>query len=346
MTHITQVDTIPFNNPYFRDGTEVEEILKLINDQERPIKIYRGTEWNNILVIDKDEKRTKFLVNLIRDSKEKVNKMIPELVEILGKDKGIWLFDLENEIFIYDYQKKEINPKSSWGFYSKEEYGTALGIDSEHQKPIRIYNSSNKTSLYWSLYLVNKYFHNPLGNLADEFGTDLAIKFCCRVYNIEPYSSYQVSLEKIMEYVQIWEKERDPVLDRKYLITFNSLYQTNKEKEEILNSKKEIKSSLVLSKNGEIYLSDLNTFGIVEEVSEEFFPIVIDIVLDPRITSGFLEDGKIVLITSIELSEKDKKSNLDVLKTIADDIIFMRASSALLPINEGLIWKNYGGIKH
>ncbi|PNX51821.1 MAG: hypothetical protein BV456_01715 [Thermoplasmata archaeon M8B2D] len=343
---ITQVGNFETKNKYFGDASDLDTILTLINEQERPLKFYSRCDFNGILVIEKEDNHINFLMNVMTaKDRELINAKMDNFIEELGEKNGCWLYDLENDIPVYDYQLKKSGKKSEWSFYKKEDLANSLVIDSNETTPMRLYNSTNRSSLYWGIYLINTYMSNPLGNLADEFGVETALKFVNKMYNLTPFSQFYLNRTAITNAVQIWEKEND-VLDRKYLKTFNKIYKDliEEEEEEIIDPKKvgeEVEDGvfLTLSENGEVFLSDILTYGILDD----FFPVKIDIVLDPRIVAAYLDESKLILVMSVSLDERIKNIIKDDLRKVRDSIEFKLSSDvlSLVSVAESLSWKNF-----
>lgn len=343
---ITTLGNFTTDSEYFRDGNDLEKIIELINEQERPIKVYESAGFNDILVIDKKGNKIQFLMNVMTAADKKaISENIDNFVEHLGDKDGKYLYDLKNGWGVYDYQEKAIGEKTRWKFYSKETSGNHLAIDSSHTFPIKLYNSTNKTSLYWGIYLVNAKFSNPLGNLADEYGSEIALKFMNKIYNLEPYTAFYTNRLKILDGIQIWEKDGNN-LNKKYLSIFDKLYKegSKEPEEEIIDSKKVGEKNedgifFNLSENDEIFLSDVLSFGLLPD----FFPVNLDVVTDPRIIGAFMEKGKLVLVTSVELDKRAKENTLAFMDKIKDDVVFKRSSeiTSMISMSEAFNWKNH-----
>ena len=100
------IDSLPHNVTYFKDGTNISEMLDLIIQTEKPIKIYEEGDFNNILVIDKKENDFKFLMNTMSHTdRTKINAMSDAFINRFVDD-GVWLYDLKTEKVIYNYQTK------------------------------------------------------------------------------------------------------------------------------------------------------------------------------------------------------------------------------------------------
>lgn len=344
---ITMIGNLETKNKYFADGADIKSVLEIINEQERPIKVYKGCDFNGILVIEKENNHITFLMNVVRaEDRQKINKKMDNFIEELGDKNGIWLYDLENDLAVYDYQLKKVGKKTSWAFYDKKELGNFLIIDSNETLPMRLYNSTNKMSLLWGIYLINSYMSNPLGNLSTEYGAELALKFVNKIYNLTPFTQFYLNRDEITNAVQIWEKEKYPELDQKYMKTFNKLFkdflETDSE-EEIIDPKKvgeEVEEGvfLTLSEEGEVFLSDILTFGVLAD----FFPVKIDIVLDPRIVAAYLENSKLILVTSVALDDRVKNIIRKDLKKVEKSVEFKPSSEVLsiVSVSETLSWKN------
>jgi hypothetical protein len=345
MSVLTTLENFEAKSPYFLDANNIKDVCELINSQEKPIKIYKNADFNAVLVIDKTEKnRIKFLMNVMTaEDRKKINAHLEEFVSAVEEfETGRWLFDLENAHFIYDYNTKEIADKTKWDFYSKKEFGNHLAMDGDFTRPIKLYNSTNKTSLYWGIYLVNRHFSNPQGHLADEFGAEVALNFAASVYNLGKFSSFFHHRVAVTDAIQIWEKKEEPILDKKYLKLFNKIYQKSIEaEEEVIDPKKEMEeeASLSLSDDGEIYLSDILTYGVLDE----YFPVKIDIVTDPRIISAYIQDEKLILVTSVALDERTKENTLDYMPKIREKVEFKRAAevTAIVTSDEIMNWKKF-----
>jgi len=341
ITHLGNFDS--YSN-FFLDANNLDDILEIINEEESPIKIYNNCDFNGVLAIRRKENHLDLLMNVMTaKDRKKIEENLDFFIEGTEETKnGIWLYDLENDIEIYDYQTRKVGTKTVWNFYSKKLFGNHLAIDSEHKFPIKLYNSTNRTSLFWGIYLINRYMSNPMGNLADEYGVEVALKFVNKIYNLEHFSQFYINKLKILEGVQIWEKDDDSIVDRKYMTAFNKIYKQNiEDDEEIIDPKKveeEKDVCLTLSKNGEVFLSDVLSFGLLDD----FFPICIDIIVDPRIVTAYMEGGKLILVTSVELEDRAKEETKSFMKKIEDDIEFKRASevTTMLSISEQLMWKN------
>lgn len=324
MTNTTIIlENFQLTEGHFFDGNCFEKILEMILEQEKPIKIYEACEFNDVLVIEKKENRIRFSMNVMTQSdRKKINEIADTFVERLKDiDKGKWLYDLKNDIPLYDYQTRKLGKDSRWGFYYREgELKNILAIDGDLTTPIRLYNYGYKSSLYWAIYIINKHFSNPMGNLADVYGTEVALNFACRLYNIKPYENFYANRAKIIDSIQIFEKDEEEPLEKNHFETFNKIYRETYEKEEEEIDPKKVEKenekevSLVLSEKGEIFLSDIKTYGILGG----FFPVSIDMVLDPRVIGAYLEENTLVFITAVSLDDRAKKNIADDFKEIGD----------------------------
>lgn len=298
------IDSLPNNNIYFADGTDVQEMLGFISKTHSPITVYEETGFNNLLIIDRTGDDIKFLMNTMpHTDRKKISDLADHFINRFVDD-GIWLFDLEHEKVIYNYQTKEHYGK--WGVLSREPFGHYIALAGKEVKPIKIYNSGNKMSLYWGFYYVNRYFLNPSGATSEDFGVEVALEFGQKVFNLETYTITFHEKSNIFPKVQVWEQDSPSVPEGSLKKLHKIHSEIYKEERELAEKKEEDVVELfglTLSDNGKIYMADL----VNSKIPELFYPVEIDLDIDPRITGAFVQEGKIFFVSSVSLEDRAKK---------------------------------------
>ena len=324
------IDTIGLKNKYFLDSTEFKDILELINVQERPIKIYKDCTFDDILVIEKEKDHFKFLMNtLTPKDRTEIDDMTDFFFDTFTED-GIWIYDFKNNVVVYDFVKKKV--KGNWGIFVKEPHGNYFALDNENSTPIKFYNSQNKSALFWGMFYINRHLSNPLGSLADEAGIEIMLKFISSIFNLESFTNFYYHKQEILNTVGIWEKKYEDI-DKKYFKLFEKMISEKKVEEK---KEEKVETGLTLSKDGKIFLSDL----VKNPIPKDFFPIYIDLVLDPRILGACVEGGKILFSTRVTFNEKEKEAILFIMKDNKENVEIKSAGEldSMMEIQDHFSW--------
>ena len=332
------VDTFGLKSKYFLDSTDYEEIFELINSQEKRIKIYNGTIFSNILVVEKKGPDFQFLMNTLTPTDRKtIEKEIDTFFDAFSED-GIWMYDMVKKLLIYDANKKEIY--GDWRIFSKDLISTFLGMDGENTKPIKFYNAQSKSALYWAVFYINNYLSNPQGSLVEEAGVKIMLDFVCNLYNLEPFGNFSFNKQEIMNAIGVWEKEYEDV-NEEFLTKFKKVYTASVSRKEpekkVVTKEKEKKCGLILSSKGRVFLSDL----IVNDIPpKDIIPIHIDLSVDSRVLGAFIEDGKVIFSTSVTFDNEQKQTLKNIM---GDNSKFVEVKSVselnnLMDIDEQAHW--------
>jgi hypothetical protein len=321
------IDTLGTNQKYFLEGTDYEGVFELINSQEKPIKIYKGCNFTDVLVVDKEGDHYGFYMNaLIPRDRKKINDLVDYFTEEFLTD-GIWLYNINTNTIIYDYVKKQ--SYGNWVLFSKAPHDTFLALDGEMTQPIKFYNAQNKSSLYWSLWYINSYLTNPLGSLAEEEGTRIILEYASKIFNLEPFANFEFSKQDILNAVGVYEENyKPPKAENMKAFTKKivDVQYSKKEEEEI---------GLILSKEGKVYLSDL----VRSKIPHSYFPVHIDLVLDPRILGVYVANGEIIFISSVELEERARNEIFAIMKPNKKHVkIEIENSDSSLEIQDQFTW--------
>ena len=305
------IEMLPHTSEYFLNGTDTSKLFDLINLQEMPIRVYNGCEFRDILIIDKKENNYKFLKDsLPENDKKAISDMSETLIKMFPID-GIWLYDLKHNKVIYDYVKNE--RFDDWRFFKRgaTEQTTLLCLDGAESTPIKLYNTQNKQALLWGIYYVNRYLTNPFEMLEVEFGTERMLDLVSNVFNLDKFNNFSYNKTDTLCAISVFEKMNNSDIDLELLTRFNKIYSKQKinvneeeiKKEDESEKKAPTVSGLILSKKGKAHLSDLLKAKIPED---EFIPIELDIVTDPRILSAHVENGLIFFASSVQIEQKTK----------------------------------------
>ena len=341
------IEIIPHSSHYFLNGTEIEKIYDLINVQEGPIRVYNGCPFSDILVIKKEKNKYIFYVDtLAQTNRERVEKISEELIETFQED-GVLLYDLINKKEIYNYRTKIT--EGDWRLFTKkEDWSTILCMDSMNTTPIKLYNAQNKHTLFWGIYYINNFLTNPFNMLVEEFGVDIMLNLIADVFNLKRHQTYVNSKPDIIPAIEIFSEDNTDI-DKELLVNFNSVFQEQiKKEEEKTTEKKEKETGQILLHKGVVHLSDVLNKPIPYD---EFIPLEVDIVTDPRVSSVHIEDGMVYFATAIPLEERTKNRLKDLFSEENRKFVVVETASKLenqLQLKDQFAWykeiHNIGGI--
>lgn len=307
------IDSLPYVDSYFSDGGDLETVIGIINATENPIKIYNDAGFNDILLISRKGNEFKLLMNTMPEIEKKALERRQKAFMDRFNEDGTWLFDLKNNKLLYDYKTRV--HEGNWGYFAKGDFGHYLGLSGDNITPLKVYNGQNKSSIYWAVYYVNQHFSNPSGALAEEFGCGILLQFAQKLFDLEEFVIAHFEKEKIQDGLLIWEKNYEDI-PGKLLKAFHrehSKIYRQQEAESEESGKKEEEGGLrglTLSIDGQIFLSDLTHCAI----PQEFFPVDIDLVLDPRVLGAFVDKGTLTFATTVVLEERARDEIYRIMK--------------------------------